>query len=440
MRKEETPPKPFLLEENPELSVGEDIGWLEKIGSAFPALQNQNYKKYFAGQLISLIGTWMQIVAQGWLVLHMTNSAFQIGLVAALGTLPSLFFTLFGGVIVDQFPKLKILLWTQVAAMLLALLLGVVTLVGIVEVWHIAAIAFLLGLVNAVDAPARQSFLSEMVTKDQLSSAIALNSSVFNAARVIGPSIAGLLIALVGTGSAFIVNAVSYLAVIAALLSMNVKTPVPIEKIHPLKAIQEGLHYSYSHPIIRTLIIFTGVTSVFGWSYTTMMPIIARDTFHLGASGLGYLYAAVGLGSLLATLLISLFSKKISPIVFIIGGNALFSVSIFLFTYTSTLHYALPLLFLSGLGLLSQFAMMNTTIQSLVKSEFRGRVMSIYILMFIGLTPFGNFEIGWLSEAMGTDVAIRIGAIIVLLFGQLIFAYRKRIIEAYGSYKVKHNF
>lgn len=440
MQKGEPPIKPFVLEENPEINVGEDTHWLDKIGSAFPALQNSNYKKYFAGQLISLIGTWMQIVAQGWLVLHLTNSAFLIGLIAALGTLPSLLFTLFGGVIVDQFPKLQILLLTQIAAMLLALLLGIITVAGVVQVWHIGVIAFLLGLVNAVDAPARQSFISEMVTKDQLSSAIALNSSVFNAARVIGPSIAGLLIALVGTGSAFIVNAISYLAVIAALLSMKIQAPEAIEKVNPIKAIREGLDYSFSHPIIRTLIVFTGITSIFGWSYTTMMPIIARDTFHLGASGLGYLYAAVGLGSLLATLLISLFSKKIAPIVFIIGGNALFSVSIFLFTYTSTLHAALPLLFLSGLGLLSQFAMMNTTIQSLVKSEFRGRVMSIYILMFIGLTPFGNFEIGWLSEATSTGFAIRTGAVIVLLFGQLIFAYRKRIIEAYATYKVKHNF
>src|SRR6478735_3367352 len=282
----------YIINESPEISVGENTSWINQLAKAFPALQNKNYKAYFSGQLVSLIGTWLQIVSQGWLVLQLTNSALQVGIIAALSTLPSLFLTLFGGVIVDQFSKRKILLFTQTAAMVLAFTLGMLTLTGVVTVWMIGICAYLLGVVNAIDSPARQAFVSEIVTKEQLPSAIALNSGIFNAARVIGPSIAGLLIALIGTGGAFITNAITYIAVIWVLNKMQVIEPPHKKKLEVIKAIKDGLSYSFTHPIIRTLIIFTGVSSIFGWSYTTLLPIIARETFHLGAAGLGYLYAA----------------------------------------------------------------------------------------------------------------------------------------------------
>jgi len=428
----------YILNESPELSMGEHAGWINGLLSAFPALQNRNYQLYFSGQLISLIGTWLQIVAQGWLVLQLTNSAFLIGLITALGTLPTLFLTLFGGVVVDQFPKRKILLFTQSSAMVLAFILGALTIFEVVTVWEIAVIAFLLGSVNAIDSPARQAFVSEMVSKEQLASAIALNSGIFNSARVIGPSIAGILIALIGTGGAFVVNGISYIAVIIALMAMRINFNPIRKKVNAIKAIREGLSYSFSHPIIRTLILFTGVSSIFGWSYTTIMPVIAKNEFHLGAAGLGYLYAATGLGSVLATVLIALFSKRISPLWFIVGGNSLFAISLILFTFTTTLSIALLLLFFAGLGLLSQFAMMNTVIQSLVKSELRGRVMSIYVFMFLGLTPFGNFEVGWLSEKVSSGFAIRLGAIIVFLFGIFVFLYRNKIRDGYEIYKKNH--
>ena len=219
---------------------------------------------------------------------------------------------------------------------------------------------------------------------------------------------------------------------------MQVEEPIHKKKLDAIKAIKEGLSYSFNHPIIRTLVIFTGVSSIFGWSYTTLLPIIARETFHLGAAGLGYLYAASGLGSLLAAILIATYSKKISPVMFIVGGSILFSVSLILFSYTTRLYLALPLLFLSGLGLLSQFAMMNTTIQSLVRNTLRGRVMSIYILMFIGLTPLGSYQAGLLGEHLGTGFAIRTGAVIILLFSILIIFYRKSIIRAYRAYQRVH--
>ncbi len=403
--------------------------------TAFPAFNSRNYKLYFSGQLISLIGTWLQIVALGWLVLKLTNSAFLIGLITALGSLPSLFFTLFGGVLVDRFPKKKILFITQGSAMILAITLGILTVFSLINIWEIALIAFLMGTVAAIDIPARQAFVAELVSKDQIPSAIALNSATFNAARVIGPGIAGLLIAWIGTGGAFLINGLSYVAVIAALWSMNIESITTEKKTGTLAAIKEGLVYSFSHPVIRMLIIFTAVSSVFGWSYSTVMPLIAANDFHLDAAGLGYMYAAGGLGALTATLLIGLFSKKISSVYFILGGNTLFSVCIILFSFTADLTLALALLFFAGFGLLSQFAMMNTTIQRLVKSEFRGRVLSIYIFMFMGLTPLGNFEVGLLSEKMGTGFAIRAGAFIVFLFGVLIYIYRARIKKDFTEYK-----
>lgn len=439
MSTEKTRPEDkYIISESPEISVGENTGWINQLAKAFPALQNTNYKAYFSGQLVSLIGTWLQIVSQGWLVFKLTNSPEQVGIIAALATLPSLFLTLFGGVIVDQFSKRKILLFTQTSSMLLALTLGLLTAANAVTVWMIGICAFLLGVVNAIDSPARQSFVSEIVSKEQLPSAIALNSGIFNAARVIGPSIAGMLIALIGAGGAFITNAITYLAVIFVLSRMKVTEPVQHKKLDTINAIKEGLQYSFTHPIIRTLVIFTGVSSIFGWSYTTLLPIIAKETFHMGAAGLGYLYAASGLGALLASILIATYSKKISPVTFIVGGSILFSLSLILFSYTNHLYLALPLLFLSGLGLLSQFAMMNTTIQSLVQHKLRGRVMSIYILMFIGLTPFGNYQTGWLAEHISTGFAVRSGAVIILLFSIMIIFYRKKIIKAYRTYQQTH--
>jgi MFS family permease len=399
--------------------------YFTKFAHAFPALQNKNYRLYFSGQLISLIGTWLKL----------THSAFLIGLVTALSSLPSLFFTLFGGVLVDIYSKKRILLFTQIGAMVLAMVLGILAISNVVKVWEIAVIAFLLGTVNSIDSPARQAFVSEIVTREQLPSAIALNSGVFNAARVIGPGFAGLFIALFGIGGAFILNSLSYLAVISALSMMDFSQNVERKSIQTLSAIKEGVLYALRHPIIGVLLLFTGVSSVFGWSYSTVMPLIAHNTFHLEAAGLGYLYAASGLGSLLGALLLGTLSKRISPLVFIFGGNAVFAISITAFTLTDDLHVALPLLFLCGLGLLSQFAMMNTIIQSLVKSELRGRVMSIYILMFVGMTPLGNFLVGLLSEKMGTGFAIRTGAAVVFLFGLVVLSFKNRIQYSYEAYK-----
>jgi MFS family permease len=429
-RKEEQ----YLINQSPEIAVGENTIWTRHFQS-FPALQSKNYRIYFFGQFISLIGTWLQIVAQGWLVLQLTSSPFLIGLVAALATAPSLLFSLFGGVVVDRFSKKKILYFTQSANMVLALFLGILTMLGYASVPVIGIIAFLMGTVNALDAPARQALVPELIQKSQLPSAIALNSGIFNAARVVGPGLAGLLIALVGTGGAFIANGISYIAVLIALYFVTIKEAPPARSLHPVQAIKEGVSYSYSHPIIRVLLLFVGIVSIFGWSYSTIMPIIAQNTFHLDAKGLGYLYSATGLGALLATYLVGKFAGRVRPLLFIVGGNTLFGICLILFGFTSSFTIALVLLFLIGLGLLCQASMMNTMVQGMVLQQFRGRVMSIYILMFLGMAPIGNFEIGFLTEYLSIPWALTINATIILLFGFLVFLYRNKIRNSYSSYE-----
>lgn len=433
MTKEFSSEEQYIYEGSPEISVGEAPGWTDKFFSLFPAFRKRNYKLYFAGQLTSTIGTWLQIVAQGWLVLQLTNSAFLIGVVAAVSTLPSLFFSLIGGVVVDRFSKKRVLLFTQASSMVLAFILGILTIFNVINVLEIIILAFLLGLVSAVDAPARQAFAVETVGKEDLASAIALNSATFNGARVIGPSIAGFLIVVFGTGGAFVINGISYLAIIVALLFIRVKVKLPQTHPHPFRAIKEGVSYGFSHPIIRIFLLLTAITSVFGWSYATIMPIIARNIFHLGAAGLGYLYAASGMGALLGAVIVSAFSKKVSPLFFILGGNFLFVFSIIGFTFTSQAIFALPFLFVAGLGLLLQFSTMNTTIQRLVEDKYRGRVLSLYVTMFMGFFPFGNFQIGFFTEHFGSSFAIRLGATIVFIFGLMIFLNRKKIAASHAA-------
>lgn len=423
----------YIQSGSSEINVGESI-YLEKIFGFFPALQNKNYQLYFVGQLVSLVGTWLQIVAEAYLVYTLTHSSFWVGFVTALSTIPTLFLSLVGGVIVDRFPKRKILFFTQGTSMILALIYGILALTHI-NVFEISILAFSLGVVTAVDTPARQVLVSEILTTDQLSSGIALNSGAFNTARVIGPAVAGFLIALVQPGGAFLLNGISYIAVLVALYAMKIHEEVARKQLHPIRAIKEGITYSWTHPLIRTLLIFAGVVSVFGWSYSTLMPVLADKTFHVGPSGLGYLYSAAGVGALMATFAIAGFAKKFSPLIFILGGNFLFAIAVILFTFTSNFEIALLLLFFIGLGLLSCFATLNTTIQHTVSDEVRGRVLSIYALMFLGLAPVGNLEIGWLSERVGIATAIRIGGIIVFLFGLVIYFNKDKIIAAYKEYR-----
>lgn len=429
----------LLYEENQEVNVGENLAWFSKIATAFPAFESRNYRLYFAGQLISLVGTWLQVVAEGWLVLQLTNSPLLIGLVTALAMIPSLLFSLFGGVIVDKFQKKKILLFTQSASMCLAILYGLLTVFHVITIYEIMTLAFLLGIVNALDIPARQAFVVDLVGKDAIASAVALNSGMFNAARVVGPGIAGILIAFVGSGGAFLINGFSYIAAIIALFMMQVQNVPSALHGNPFTAIKDGVSYAFSHPIIRLLLIFTGTVSIFGWSYSAVMPYIAQHSFGLGAAGLGYLYAATGLGALTGTVLLSVFAKKISDVAFIVGGSMVFSVALFLFTLTHSVVLAYLLLFLAGTGLIVQFATINTAIQHLVEDTMRGRVMALYSVMFMGFAPIGSLEVGLVSQHFGTGFAIQIGIVIVFLFTLYIFLTRNQVRASHEVYKKENS-
>ena len=405
--------------------------------SAFPAFQSRNFRLYFPGQVISMIGTWIQMVAQGWLVLEITGSAFDVGVVAAASTLPTLFLSLFGGVIVDRYPKRAILLWTQSSAMILAFILGIFAVTGTVTIWIIIVLSFLLGCVNALNVPALQAFLSEIVEREDLASAIAMNSAIYNGSRIIGPAIAGFLISATGTGVAFLVNGVSFFAVILSLLSMkdlpkHVAAKIPI---HPLQSIGEGLKYSWNHPLIRTIVLFIAVISIFAWSYVTMLPVIAKRTFGMDASGLGYLYGISGLGSVVGTVVVSIYSKKIDRLFFIAGGNILFALALIGFTETTVLPAALAFLFIAGFGLVAAVSTMSATIQSTVDDRFRGRVMSLYMMVFMGFMPIGNLEIGYLSEHFGTGLAIRIGCVVTILASFVLLYSSRSVRIAYSRYK-----
>ncbi len=312
--------------------------------------------------------------------------------------------------------------------MFLAFILGFLTITGSVTVIHIAVLAFLLGTVTAVDMPARLAFAVELVGgKKSLASALALNAGMFNAARVVGPGIAGLLIASIGLAGSFIVNGFTFIAVLIALYFIRVKRTHSPSHPHPVHAVKDGIRYSFRHVPIRTLLIFASVTSIFGWSYATILPVVVKDVFHLEASGLGLFNAVAGLGALVGSIILSAFSKKISFTKFIIGGSIIFSIALILFSFTSRIFFAVPLLFFTGLGLIMQFATINTTIQHMVEDSYRGRVMSIYSLMFLGMSPLGSLEIGFVAEHMGSPFAIRIGAIIVFLSAIVIYLYRKHL-------------
>ena len=415
-----------------EIGIDESAGWIRTIQKAFPALEERNFAIYFSGQFVSLIGTWLQTIAQGWLVLQLTHSAFWVGVVSACQSLPVLLFVLFTGVIVDRMSRKKILLVTQSLSLLFALILGLLTISGYISVPAICLLAFLLGTVNALDVPARHTFIAEMMGNKNLASAIALHSAAFNGSRVIGPAVAGLLIALIGTGGTFLVNAASFLAVIASLFLIQLATTRSATHSHPLDAIREGISYAFSRTTIRMFLIGAGIVSIFGWSYVSILPVEAEQVFHQQATGLGYLYTAAGIGALLGAILVSTYLPRTGPRTFILAGNALLGTSLFLFSFASVYWIGLICMFFLGLAFISEFSVINSTIQNMIQDQIRGRVMSIYVLMWQGMTPFGSFLMGTMAQHFGAPFAIRFGSLFVLGVAFYFFLNRTHIPRVQG--------
>ena len=379
-------------------------------GFRFGALAHRNFRLFFLGQGVSLVGTWMQNIAQGWLVLELTNSPFYVGLVSALGSLGVLLLTLYGGLIVDQVNKHRLVILTQALSMLPAFALAGLVWSRAVVVWHVAALAAFLGVVNAFDIPARQAFIVDLVGKQDLTNAIALNSSAFNAARVIGPAVAGVLIGALGVGACFFLNGVSYLAVIAGLLAMRLPPHVrPPRTWSASTGLSEAVAFIRGDRRVSSLVVLMALFSIFGFPYFVMMPVFARDVLHRGAAGYGLLMTAVGIGALIGALAVALLDRRIRKGPTLIAAGGSFGLLLVAFALSRVYLVSVVLLGLTGATMIVNNALTNATIQTLVPDDLRGRVMGFYSFVFVGLAPLGSLQVGALAERIGPPVAVALG-------------------------------
>ncbi len=386
-----------------------------RLPSSLRALGHRNFRLFWTGQLISLVGTWMQTIARGWLVLELTHSPFWLGMVGFANAFPVLLLSLWGGVIADRWPKRNLIIFTQAVSMLMAFVLAALTFMGTIQVWHIIAVSLVLGTIFAFDAPTRQSFTVEMVGKDDLMNAVALNSSIFNGARVLGPAIGAIVLASQGAGMAFLLNGISYLAVLYGLFKMNVPKADPKRESQRSKGqIKEGLSYVRHHETIGTLMLLIAVISVFAFPYSTLMPIFADSILRVGQGGYGMLMALSGIGSLIGALSLTLQSGRST----IKRGRIIFfgaiGLPLFLGVFSWSTNYLLSLAMLAGLGwtMISINATINTVIQTNVPDELRGRVNGVFAFLFIGVAPLGQLQTGLVADHFGAPVALGVGAVV----------------------------
>lgn len=375
--------------------------------SAFRAFRNTNYRLFWLGQLASLTGTWMQRIAQAWLVLQLTDSPLALGSVTAIQALPILLFSLIGGALADRFPKRRVLLVTQAVMLVQALLLASLVASGLVQVWHIYVLAAVLGLSSALDNPTRQSFVAEMVGSDDLPNAVALNSAQFNTSRILGPSIGGITIATIGVAGCFFLNAASYLAVIGGLLLMRperLHPPPPPKKGRLLGQIGEGLHYAATTPDVALVVLLMAALGTFGYNFTLILPLIGQYVLGEGPIGFGLLTSSMGVGSLGAALGIAYAGRPTRRTLLL--GAAGFSLLLAGVAWSRWLPLTMALL--AGLGLCSIVfsATANTRMQMVTPSHLRGRIMGLYALLFAGTTPIGSLIIGTAAEHVGVQAAV----------------------------------
>jgi MFS family permease len=410
-----------------------------KWATTLRALRHRNFQLFFSGQLISLTGTWMQSVAQAWLVYSMTKSALLLGTVGFASQIPVFLVAPFGGITADRVNRQRLVIATQTCSMILAGILAWLTLTHRIHVWHIFLLAGLLGVVNAFDIPGRQSFLIDMVGKEDLMNAIALNSSMFNGARVIGPAVAGILVARIGEGWCFAANAISYIAVIIGLLLMKVRSVPRISNRSPIEDIIEGFRWVNRTKIIRSLLFLIGLVSLVGMPYTVLMPVFADKILHGGARGLGILMGATGVGALFGALTLAAKTGIKGLGRWVTITCATLGISLFLFSFSTSFWLSAALLLPCGYSMMLQMACSNTLIQTIVPDHLRGRVMSLYSMMFMGMAPFGAFFGGALANRIGAPMTVAVGGIACVLgaiwFGRALPELRieaRRLIVAQG--------
>jgi MFS family permease len=391
----------------------------------FRSLKYRNYRLFFGGQSISLIGTWMQRVAMGWLVYRLSNSALVLGIVAFAGQIPGFLLTPFGGVAADRYSRHKLLIITQILSLIQAAVLSLLVLTDRVAIWHLVFLNIFLGVINAFDMPVRQAFVVEMIGKrEDLGNAIALNSSMVNTAKMLGPSIAGILIAAVGEGMCFLLNAVSYLAVIASLFLMKitkVKTkPSPTTTWEQLKS---GFAYAFGFAPIKYIIALLALVSLTGMSYIVLMPIFAKDILHGGPRTLGFLMGASGIGALTGVVYLAGRKSVLGLEKIIAISSGLFGIGLICFSLSASIWTSMFFMLLAGLGMMVQMASCNTVLQTMVDDDVRGRVMSFYIMAFIGVTPFGSLLAGSLAYRIGAANTLLMSGTFCVL-GSVLFAIK----------------
>jgi MFS family permease len=389
----------------------------------FRSLQYRNYRLFFGGQSISLIGTWIQQIAMVWLVYSLTGSTFLLGLVGFVGQIPTFLLAPFAGMLTDRWNRYHILIVTQILAMIQALILAFLFFIGTIEVWHIIFLSVLLGCINAFDIPARQSFVVEMVEKkEDLGNAIALNSSMFNGARLLGPSIAGVLIASTGEGICFLLNGLSYLFVIVSLILMKVKSKKrEIQNPDVLKEIKEGFSYTFGFAPIKSIILLLGLINLMGMPYIVLMPVFAKEIFHGGPYTFGFLMGASGVGALMGALYLASRRNVLGLEKIISLSAGIFGFGLITFSLSRLFLLSLVLMIITGLGMILQTSSSNTILQTIVDDDKRGRVMSFFTMALTGTAPFGSLLAGGLASFLGSPNTLIIGGILCVL-GALIFA------------------
>ena len=390
--------------------------------SFLPALRSRNYRLFFAGQGVSLIGTWMTQIATVWLVYNLTHSALMLGIVGFTSQIPSFILAPFGGVIVDRFDRHRILIGTQVLAMVQSLTLAALALSGVVQIWHIIVLSFVQGLINAVDAPARQAFAVELVEqREDLANAIAINSTMFNGARLIGPAIGGLVIARVGEAYCFLIDGLSYIAVIIALLAMRFKPKTrSIATSNPWQDVKDGINYAFMSLPIRSILILSALVSLMGMQYTVLVPIFADKILGGNVQTLGFLMAASGVGALFGGIYLISRQTVIGLGKLVIIGPISLGIGLIIFALSRFLPLSLGAMFLMGLGTILQIAAGNTIVQTIVDDDKRGRVMSLYTMSFLGVTPFASLLGGTLATYIGATNTLLIAGVSCIL-GALFF-------------------
>lgn len=378
----------------------------------FSSLYSRDFRLFWIGQIISNSGTWMHSTAQGWLVYSLTKSPYHLGLVSAASSLPILMFSLIGGVAADRFRKRNLLLLTQGLAIIPALVIGILTSTGLIGIPHLLVLVFLLGTINAFDIPARQSFLIEMVERGNLLNAIALNSAAFNGARLVGPVLAGFIIAGLGLPACFYLNALSYVAVIAALSQIRAKGEQMVGGGNILRDIKEGVNFIRRSPDVRRPMMLVATFSLFGMPFIVLLPVFAVEVLDVGAKGLGFLIGASGAGALVAALTIAIKGEIKKKNTVVKTASIIFPFALFLFASSSIYPLSLALLAVLGLTVVTFLATANSTIQLSTPDTLRGRVMSVYTLVFLGMMPPGNYITGVLAHLLGTVNTVRLAAII----------------------------